>query len=41
MACSLADDATALAMLLIITSPDVALTAVDPSDVDRVAFLED
>jgi len=30
MACSLADDTATLAMLLVITQPDAALTAVDP-----------
>jgi len=31
----------AFAILLVITPPDAALAAVDPWDVDRVAFLED
>ena len=30
MACSLADDAAALAMLLVMTPPDAALIVIDP-----------
>ena len=40
-ACSLEDDAAAIAMLLVITPLDATLTAIDPWNVNRVAFLED